>query len=256
MSRTLVIGDLHGGLKGLQQVLDRASIGPEDTLIFLGDYVDGWSDSAATVSFLISLAQRQNCIYIRGNHDDLVHKYLLGKEMSPKWIQHGGQASKDAYEKLSKDDIKAHIDFYQGLRDYYINENNSMFCHAGFQNQNGPEAEWYSTAFYWDRTLWEMVCAMDTSVRPGDLHYPKRLSLFSEIYIGHTPVTKIGETTPVQRANVWNIDTGAAFMGPITLLDVQTKEFWQSDPVWELYAEEAGRNPVSFNEVSLNSGKA
>ncbi|HAH34085.1 MAG TPA: serine/threonine protein phosphatase, partial [Flavobacteriaceae bacterium] len=39
--RTLVIGDIHGGLKALQQVWKRAQISKEDTLIFLGDYVDG-----------------------------------------------------------------------------------------------------------------------------------------------------------------------------------------------------------------------
>jgi len=81
MSKTFVIGDLHGGLLGLQQVLDKAPIKPEDTLVFLGDYVDGWGDSTATVSFLIRLSRKQNCIFIRGNHDDLVHQYLLGKEL-------------------------------------------------------------------------------------------------------------------------------------------------------------------------------
>ena len=38
--RTLVIGDIHGGLKALEQVLERANVTPEDKLIFLGDYVD------------------------------------------------------------------------------------------------------------------------------------------------------------------------------------------------------------------------
>ena len=37
MSRTLVIGDIHGGLKAVIQVLERAKVSPNDTLIFLGD---------------------------------------------------------------------------------------------------------------------------------------------------------------------------------------------------------------------------
>ena len=36
MSRTLVIGDIHGGLKALIQTLDRANVTQNDTLIFLG----------------------------------------------------------------------------------------------------------------------------------------------------------------------------------------------------------------------------
>ena len=147
---------------------------------------------------------------------------------------------------MSEAEKKEHIQFYESLRDYHIDTANRIYCHAGFQNQNGPEAEWYSTAFYWDRTLWEMACAMDPKLKPGDLHYPKRLTLFSEIYIGHTPVTKIGATTPVQRANVWNIDTGAAFMGPVTIIDVDTKQYWQSAPVWQLYPQEKGRNLEAY----------
>ena len=34
-NRTLVIGDIHGGLKALQQVWSRAHISKEDTLVFL-----------------------------------------------------------------------------------------------------------------------------------------------------------------------------------------------------------------------------
>jgi serine/threonine protein phosphatase 1 len=246
MSKTYVVGDLHGGLTALRQVLEKALLQAQDTLVFLGDYVDGWSDSTATIDFLIQLQEVQKCLFIRGNHDDLVLQYLQGKEMSEKWIKHGGQSSKDGYALLSTQEKEKHILFYKNLLDYHIDDANRMYCHAGFQNQNGPEAEWYSTAFYWDRTLWEMVCAMDKTLNPGDLHYPKRLALYSEIYIGHTPVTRLGETTPVQRANVWNIDTGAAFMGPVTLMDVETKEFWQSDPVWQLYPDETGRNPISY----------
>ena len=72
--------------------------------------------------------------------------------------------------------------------------------------------------------------------------YPARLKLFSEIYIGHTPVTRLGETMPLQCANVWNIDTGAAFKGPLSVIDVDTKEVWQSDPVYKFYPSEKGRN--------------
>ena len=69
--RTLVIGDIHSGLKALEQVLHRAAVSKEDKLIFLGDYVDGWSQALETVDFLIELEKTHNCIYLRGNHDEL-----------------------------------------------------------------------------------------------------------------------------------------------------------------------------------------
>jgi len=68
------------------------------------------------------------------------------------------------------------------------------------------------------------------------------MKLFAEIYIGHTPTLRIGNLTPVKAANVWNIDTGAGFTGSLTMMDADTKEFWQSDPLPTLYPSEKGRN--------------
>ena len=65
MTRTLAIGDIHGGLRALEQILERAKVTQDDLLIFLGDYVDGWSESAQTVSFLIELSKTHNCIFMR-----------------------------------------------------------------------------------------------------------------------------------------------------------------------------------------------
>ena len=87
-----------------------------------------------------------------------------------------------------------------------------------------------------------MVLAMDNELSEDALTYPNRLKLYKEIYIGHTPVTKIEESTPVNKACVWNIDTGAAFKGKLSIMDVQTKEFWQSDALPDLYPNEKGRN--------------
>jgi len=43
-------------------------------------------------------------------------------------------------------------------------------------------------------------------------------------------------------ANVWNIDTGAAFKGRLSIMDIHTKQFWQSDRLTDLYPGEKGRN--------------
>ena len=67
--RTLVIGDIHSGLRALEQVLEKAEVTSEDQIIFLGDYVDGWSTALETIDFLRALHKTHNCIFIRGNHD-------------------------------------------------------------------------------------------------------------------------------------------------------------------------------------------
>lgn len=243
--KTFVIGDIHGGLKALVQVLERANISKNDTLIFLGDFVDGWSESPAVLDFLIALEKTHKCIFIKGNHDDLLLQWLTGKKVDfneQLWFQHGGKASAMAYEKITTTEKEAHITFLQSLQNYHIDSQNRLFVHAGFTNVKGVEHEYFKPLFYWDRTLWETALAMDNQLSKDALTYPNRLKIYKEIYIGHTPVTKIDETIPVNKACVWNVDTGAAFQGKLTIMDVDTKEFWQSDDLTVLYPNEKGRN--------------
>ncbi|MCW2118272.1 metallophosphoesterase [Flavobacterium sp. 7A] len=240
--RTLVIGDIHGGLRALHQIIERAKVTPNDTLIFLGDYVDGWSQSPQVINRLIELRSTNNCIFIRGNHDELLLHWLRDGKDNELWFEHGGEATLNAYESVDKVTKQLHIDFLLSLDDYYLDNKNRLFLHAGFTNMNGVKYEYFSKLFYWDRTLWETALSLDTSIKPNDLLYPKRLTLYDEIYIGHTPVTRINETVPIHRACIWNIDTGAAFTGPLTIMDIDTKEYWQSEPLHHLYFDEKGRN--------------
>lgn len=240
--RQLVIGDIHGGFKALQEVIELVKPTVKDTFIFVGDYVDGWSENAETIRYLLQFSEKYTCIFIRGNHDELLYNYLKGKESSPMWLNHGGQSSIDSYAKLSEEEIKHHIQFFEGLENFYIDDDNKLFLHAGFTNQKGPHYEYFPNTVYWDRTLWEMVCALDPTISRKDDKYPKRLTLFNHIYIGHTPVTRIGFTKPTTFANVTNVDTGAAFKGTISILDTKTGALFQSTPVYKLYPNEDGRN--------------
>src|SRR5690606_25079461 len=124
----------------------------------------------------------------------------------------------------------------------FIDDENRLFVHAGFTNIHGVEHEFYPRLMFWDRTLWETAVSLDKNLKPDDLAYPRRLLHYKEIFIGHTPVTKLGETVPLNMANVWNVDTGAAFRGRLTIMDVASKQFWQSDPLPEIYKGEQGRN--------------
>ena len=240
--RTLVIGDIHGGLRALHQIMERAKVTPSDTLIFLGDYVDGWSQSPQVIDYLIQLQTNHNCVFIRGNHDELLLEWLNKTKDNPLWYKHGGESTVLAYANVSEESRKEHVEFLQSLENYYLDEDNRLFIHAGFTNVNGVDYEYFPKLFYWDRTLWETALAMDKKLQFDDLFYPKRLTLYKEIYIGHTPVSRIDKATPVKMANVWNIDTSAAFEGPLTIMDVDTKEFWQSEPLHHLYPNEKGRN--------------
>ena len=241
-SRTLVIGDIHGGLKALEQVIDRAAVSQDDHLIFLGDYVDGWSQSAQVIEFLIKLEQTHSCIFIKGNHDVWCEDWLNGERPDHTWLFHGGQATVESYQDLTDADRTIHLDFFERMKFYHIDAANRLFLHAGFTSINGVENELYQSDLTLDRSLWEVALKMDKSTKHDSSIYPKRMLLYHEIYIGHTPTLYYDTDVPMHGCNVWNMDTGAAFTGKLSVMDIETKEYWQSDSVASLYPNERGRN--------------
>lgn len=242
MNNTFVIGDIHGGLKALKQVLQRANVSTNDKLIFLGDYTDGWSDTANLIDFLIDLKNKQDCVFMKGNHEEMVLKWLQGNEDNEIWRMHGGQSTVEVYQNVSENKKQKHIQFLSELNEYYLDENNRLFIHAGFTNLKGVDFEYFRGMFWWDRTLWETAMALDITIDQNDVRFPERFKIYNEIFIGHTPVTRFNETKPMHFANVWNVDTGAAFKGKLTIMNVDSKEFWQSDYLPQLYPNEKGRN--------------
>ncbi|WP_294212495.1 metallophosphoesterase family protein [uncultured Chryseobacterium sp.] len=242
MKRTLAIGDIHGGLRALKQVLERANVTKDDALIFLGDYVDGWSESAMVIDFLMKVAEGQDCTFIRGNHDAWCEDWLFSGQSEDIWLSNGGKSTVESYTGFSPDEREMHLEFFQRMKNYHADEENRLFIHAGYSSMHGPDKEVYSTNYRWDRTLWETAVAMDKKLSRNSILYPKRLLLYKEIFIGHTPTLHLESKEPLHRANIWNIDTGAGFTGSLTIMDIHTKEFWQSDPLPELYPDETGRN--------------
>lgn len=240
--RRLIIGDIHGAYLALKQVLKRASVTLDDELIFLGDYVDGWSQSSKVIECLLELDKTNKCIFIRGNHDTWCEDWLKRGHADPTWQFHGGRSTIESYGEYEETKWKTHLNFFEAMRDYYVDENNNLFIHAGYSSMHGPEKETYTSNYSWDRTLWEMALIMDKRIKKDSKLYPKRLKLFNEIFIGHTPTLNYDVEEPMNAVNIWNVDTGAAFYGKLTILDADTKEFWQSDVVKELYPNEKGRN--------------
>jgi hypothetical protein len=134
------------------------------------------------------------------------------------------------------------------------------FVHGGFRSKNGLGYEAYETDYYWDRDLWGLALLQHSNFQKDSIENFKRFEKHKEIYIGHTstgyslikphlPEYQYSEQpkqgriiTPMNRCNVWNLDTGGGYEGKLTIMDVETKEFWQSDFVNTLYPDERGRN--------------
>ncbi len=247
--RTIAIGDIHGGLRALKQLLKLIELEKSDKLIFLGDYVDGWSDSAQVIAYLMALSNTNECIFIKGNHDVWCENWLRTDKAESVWLNHGGDGTMESYSNFSDEEKKQHLQFFEQMKLYHLDDKNRLFLHAGFTSMHGVEQETFESTFYFDRTLWEMALTMDKRIDKNSDLYPKRLAHYEEIYIGHTPTLNFNSTEPMHAVNVWNVDTGAAFFGKLSAIDIDSKKVTQTETLMELYPDEKGRNERSLNEI-------
>src|ERR1700741_1390119 len=71
--RTFAVGDIHGETEHLFKVLGALPpLDEEDTLVFLGDYVDRGPRSKQVVDFIRGFAKEKKAkvVALRGNHED------------------------------------------------------------------------------------------------------------------------------------------------------------------------------------------
>jgi len=79
--QVIVVGDIHGCLDELQDLLSLCSYNPNDhTLILLGDYVNKGHCSAEVIKYVRSL---DGAYCIRGNHDDAMLSHALKPMQRP-----------------------------------------------------------------------------------------------------------------------------------------------------------------------------
>jgi len=86
---------------------------------------------------------------------------------------------------------------------------------------------------HWDRSLFTGAKSGAKSQSPF-----KATKVFKEVYIGHTATRS---HLPENYGNLWNLDSGCGWHGKLTVMDIDTKEYWQSNFSKNLYPNEKGR---------------
>ena len=245
------MGDIHGAYRAMQQCFNRCGFNYEnDMLIQLGDVADGFDEVYACVEALLAI---KNLVAIKGNHDDWFNGFLQTGFHPMLWAQGAvgtavsylkNAGKKPAYVRsgegyrtsLSTMDVPlSHHQFFNRQQLYYIDESNNCFVHAGFKRRL-PFKDQDPFTYYWDRSLWTEALSFQAGNRgignDGTFHME---TSFNTVFIGHTHTLNWKTDQPMHAANIFNIDTGAGHTGRLTIMEVETKQFWQSDVVTELY---------------------
>ncbi len=223
-----VIGDIHGAYRALIQCLEKVRFDYEnDRLICMGDVYDGWSEARPCIDELLKI---KNLTYLLGNHDSWTLDWALTGIENSAWLRQGGLATIDSYKgKL----IKEHKDFLLNAKLYHL-ENNKLFVHAGIN----PEIDLDKQN---KEILTDNRAFVQDAYTSSRIDINKRFTKYDEVYVGHTPTIRYGIDYPLKCGEIWLMDTGAGWNGRLTIMNIDTKEYFQSDIVTALYPDEKGR---------------
>jgi len=91
--RIYAVGDVHGRLDLLNELLSRttADIALRPTskalYVFLGDYIDRGSSSRGTIDRLIEHGEKNESVFLRGNHELIAIRCLSDRNLFDKWMR-------------------------------------------------------------------------------------------------------------------------------------------------------------------------
>lgn len=210
----LAIGDIHGCPRSLEALLDKLTEHDDRQFVFIGDYVDRGPDSKGVVDLLLDFQKQHNCVFLRGNHEQMLMDAVEYGDLDM-WLMNGGRATLESYQS-DDDEIdlsKEHLDFYKKTRLYYDTPE-YFFVHAGISPaktiRQCLEDEDEVKKFLWERSH---LNAFET---PWE----------KTIVFGHTP-----RPFPIRKNKMLGIDTGCVYdslgYGKLTAVLLPEVEFIQ-----------------------------
>ena len=231
ISQVFAIGDVHGCKSLLERIHKKIlkkskKVKGNKILIYLGDYVDRGHKAKETIDAIINFRPKDfKCIFIRGNHDQMLLDFVNGKSESlTVWLYNGGAETLKSYcgreisddllnssskkqqirEKFFKALPKEHLHFFKGLQFFYTWKD-YFFVHAGIDPSRSLSKQ-RKTDMIWTRTSKFLA-----SNQP-----------FEKIIVhGHTPSKNVEK-----KINRINLDTGAVYSeyGKLSCMFIDAKE--------------------------------
>jgi serine/threonine protein phosphatase 1 len=214
MNRTFAIGDIHGCLDKLLDLIELIDPDPKDRLIFLGDYIDRGESASEVIDFLIDLARRVPCVFLRGNHEDMFFTFLEFGSNKTIFFTNGGLKTIESYikpegftgnDQVARSLPEAHRDFFSNLKLYHEDEG-YIYVHAGIK-PGKPMKEQDKYDLIWIR---DEFIFLPTGIK-------------KKVIFGHTPFAR-----PMVKPDKIGIDTGAVYGGALTAIEIPGETFIES----------------------------
>lgn len=207
--RLIAIGDIHGCASILQVILKDIDLQPEDTFVFLGDYINRGFDSKGVIDQIISLGEICHVETIMGNHEEMVlGAFQGGKSDHAFWCKFGGDQTLASYGVDNVRQIPGeHLKFIAHCKDY-LETDDFIFVHAGC-NPDIPLDENNGISLRWNK--------LDNSVGP---HITGKT-----VVCGHTVQKQV-----LDLGHLCCIDTGCGVWpgGRLTAIDLLSGKIWQA----------------------------
>ncbi len=182
----------------------------QDTLVFLGDYIDRGPSSFDVVEYLIRLKARfTDVVFLKGNHEEMLELYLNGVDRTI-YLMNGGNQTLENYldhsDENEPDPIPvAHRNFLSSLTLFHETEK-YIFVHAGLKEkvpldrQKHEDLLWIREKFIYSTYDFE-----------------------KQVVFGHTPFTE-----PLVMPNKIGVDTGAVYGNKLTCVKLPQLEFFHA----------------------------
>ena len=254
-----IIGDVHGCLPELEQLLDKLGYAidrdgagrpvnashPTRRAIFLGDLVDRGPDTPGVLRLVMSMVAEGAAFCVPGNHEAKLLKALRGKNVKR---SHGLDASMEQLD-AEPEEFRARVDrFIDGLISHYVLDGGRLVvAHAGLIERYHGRAS---------GRVREFCLYGQTTGETDEYGLPVRYPWAQEyrgqalVLYGHTPVP---ETEWLN--NTLCLDTGCVFGGRLSALNYPERTV-VSVPATRVYHPPAKPFPVSAPSAPAYWGPA
>lgn len=223
MSKTYIIGDIHGCYDEFIALMDQIGVTDDDLVVSLGDIVDRGNKSLELYHYF---KNRENAIVLMGNHERKHLNGILSYSQEIVKVQFG-----DEYEEFRS---------WLTTLPYYYETPEAIIVHAFFEH---------------DKTLYQQKEEVLSGTTSGSRYLETKYeegTYWSDYYKGEKPIIYghhvVGETPKIKN-NTYGIDTGACHAGMLTAIElpsfkihqvrVETDHWKEQQSTWQIPVLEA-----------------